>query len=156
MTEKKLLRSLLEHKVKFVVIGAWAFPAYGYNRYTGDIDIFIKPTRQNTVRTMQALQAVGYDVVRDAPVSTFLRTKVLIRNYAVETDIHPFVKGVTFDGIWKNRIETEIEGVKVFVPSLSDVIKMKVAAGREKDKFDLIALRKIQQHLKKQKRQGKS
>jgi len=149
MTEKKLLRSLREHKVKFVVIGAWAFPAHGYNRYTGDIDIFIKPTRQNAVRTMQALQAVGYDVVRDASVSIFLRTKVLIRNYSVETDIHPFVKGVTFDELWKNRVETEIEGEKVFVPSLDDVIKMKVAAGRDKDKFDLIELRKIQRHLKK-------
>jgi len=35
---ESLLRSLKEHKVKFVIIGATAFPVHGYSRATLDID----------------------------------------------------------------------------------------------------------------------
>jgi len=134
-----------------MVIGAWAFPAHGYVRYTGDIDIFIKPTRLNAQRTKDALIAIGYEVVNDAKVATFLKTKVLIRNYQLQTDIHPFVKGITFNDAWKHKVETHIEGVTVFVPALDDVIRMKRAAGRDKDKLDLIHLRKLQKKVTQKK-----
>src|SRR5258707_12752337 len=147
MNLKRLLGSLLEHQVQFLVIGAWALAAYGYKRYTGDIDIFIKPTPANVKRIMRALQAIGYDLIQDATIKMFLTTKVLIRQYVLETDIRPFVKGVTsFDRVWKNRLETKIEGLGVFVPSLEDMIKMKKADGRSKDKLDLIELRKIKKY----------
>lgn len=149
MNLRKLLQSLLEHKVRFLVIGAWSLPAYGYKRFTSDFDIFIKPTRPNARRTMNALLAIGYDVVRNTRVETFIKTKVLIRQYSLETDIHPFVKGITFDEAWKNRVRTEIEGHEIFVPSLEDLIKMKRAAGRDKDRQDIRELRKIQKHITK-------
>jgi len=149
MNLKKLLQLLREYKVQFLVIGAWALPAHGLKRFTSDIDIFIKPTRVNAQRTMQALQAVGYNVVSEVTVKTFLTAKVLLRQYVLETDIHPFVKGLTFDEAWKNKVETSIEGTKIFVPSLEDMIKMKKAAGRNKDKLDLIELRKIQKYHKR-------
>ncbi len=41
MTIPKLLQSLVDHKVKFVVIGGWAFPAYGYIRNTYDKTFFL-------------------------------------------------------------------------------------------------------------------
>ncbi len=144
MTIKTLLLSLQEHNVTFIVIGAWAFPAHGYIRYTGDIDIFIKPTRINAKKTRDALIAIGYEVVKDAKVEIFLKTKVLIRNYALQTDIHPFVKGLAFAEAWLHKVETQIDGVTVFVPSLDDVVLMKKAAGRGKDKLDLIHLKKLQ------------
>ncbi|TAK59713.1 MAG: hypothetical protein EPO24_07430 [Bacteroidetes bacterium] len=54
MTIKKLLHSLQEHNVRFLVIGAWALPAHGYVRNTGDIDFFIEPTKRNAKRTKEA------------------------------------------------------------------------------------------------------
>ncbi|MBI1808121.1 MAG: nucleotidyltransferase [Ignavibacteria bacterium] len=152
MNLRRLLQSLLDHKVQFLVIGAWALPAYGYKRYTGDIDIFINATRTNAQHTMQALLAIGYEVVRDTTLEMFLSKKVLIRQYALETDIHPFVKGLEFLNAWKHKMKIEIEGVKVYVPSLDDMIKMKKAAGRDKDKLDLKELRKIQRYEKKNKK----
>lgn len=38
MDTERLLRSLKENKVSFLVIGASAFPAYGYARATLDMD----------------------------------------------------------------------------------------------------------------------
>ena len=73
----------------------------------------------------------------------FLTHKVLIRQDVLETDIHPFVKGVTVDEIWRGKIPGEIEKEGVFFPSLEDMIRMKRAAGRAKDREDLKILRKL-------------
>ena len=144
MDIQKLLQSLLDHKVTFLVIGAWALPAYGYNRMTQDIDIFIEPTEKNARRIIPALKAIGYDVVDGVDVTIFLTKKVLLRQYILRTDIHPFVSGVSFEEAWAHRIETEIKGIKVLVPALEDFITMKETAGRDKDKIDLEVLREIQ------------
>ena len=47
MDTESLLKSLKEHKVQFVIIGATAFPVHGYSRATLDIDIFIRPEKLN-------------------------------------------------------------------------------------------------------------
>jgi hypothetical protein len=43
MDTEKLLKLLKENKAVFLVIGASAFPVYGYARATLDIDLFVKP-----------------------------------------------------------------------------------------------------------------
>jgi len=116
---------------------------HGIPRMTADIDIFIMPTEANAENTRKALIAAGFEVARDESVKTFLKKKVLIKDYVVQTDIHPFVSGADFDTVWKNKIQTELFGVKVFVPSLDDLIRMKKAAGRPKDELDLKQLRKL-------------
>ncbi len=136
MDTESLLKSLKEHKVRFIVIGATAFPVHGYARATLDIDIFIKPELPNAKRTLAALKAFGYDVT-DITVDEMLTKKILIRQYLVETDIHPFVKGVSFGDVWKNKVKAKFGDVFVWFASLDDLIKMKQAAGRPKDIEDL-------------------
>ena len=136
MNTESLLRSLKEHKVDFVIIGATAFPVHGYARSTLDIDIFIRPTRVNAERTWLALKAFGYDVT-DVKITDLLEKKLLIRQYAVETDIHPFVKGVKFENVWKHKVRAKYGDVFAYFPSLDDIIKMKRSAGRPKDLDDL-------------------
>jgi predicted nucleotidyltransferase len=139
---ENLLKSLKENNVEFVIIGATAFPVHGYARATLDIDIFIKQTKENANNTYRALKEFGYDL-SDITVEDLIEKKVLIRQYLVETDIHPFVKGASFEEVWKHKIEGEIGDVKVFFASLDDLIKMKKAANREKDKEDLKVLNKL-------------
>ena len=142
MVTERLLQSLKENRAVFVIIGATAFPVYGYARATLDIDIFVKPTRLNIRRVMKALRQFGYDLA-DFDEADFLTHKVLIRQCLLETDIHPFVKGVTFEEIWKNKISGKIGKAEVFFPSLADMIRMKKAANRPKDREDLKYLRKL-------------
>ncbi|MCM8779856.1 MAG: hypothetical protein NC914_01725 [Candidatus Omnitrophica bacterium] len=136
------MKSLNTHKVEFLVIGATAFPVYGYVRATLDIDIFIRPTENNARNTWAALKAFGYDVT-DVKIEDLLKKKLLIRQYAVETDIHPFVKGITFDAAWRNKVKTRFGETPVYFASLADLIKMKRAAGRPKDLEDLKYLRRL-------------
>jgi len=142
MDIENLLKLLKDHKVKFVIIGAMAFPFYGYSRVTLDTDIFIEPAENNAKRALSALKKFGYDV-SDITVEDLLSKKLLIRQYSVETDIHPFVTGLTFDEVWKNKKTGKIGNLSVHFASLDDIIKMKKAAGRDKDKEDLKILNKL-------------
>ncbi len=123
MDTENLLRLLKENKVVFIVIGASAFPVYGYARATLDIDIFIRPNLLNTKRTMKALKEFGYDLM-DLRPEDFLKNKILIRQYQVEAGFHPFVKGVVFEDVWKNRIRAKYGNMIVNFPSLDDMIRM--------------------------------
>jgi predicted nucleotidyltransferase len=143
MEVEGLLKSLREHKVRFVVIGATAFPVHGYSRATLDTDIFIEPTVRNAERTREALQAFGYDM-SDVSIEDLLNKKVLIRQYLVETDIHPFVKGTSFERVWANKVKSKFGQTFVWFASLDDLIRMKRAAGRPKDQEDLKFLRRLQ------------
>jgi len=142
MDIENLLKLLKEHKARFVIIGAMAFPLYGYSRTTLDTDIFIEATEVNAQRVWKALKKFGYDL-SDVSVEDLLTKKLLIRQYTVETDIHPFVKGATFKKVWKDRKSGEIGKIMVNFASLDDLIKMKKAAGRKKDKDDLKILKQI-------------
>ncbi|MEK7449999.1 MAG: nucleotidyltransferase [Planctomycetota bacterium] len=140
------MKSLNAHKVRYVIIGATAFPPHGYARATQDIDIFIEPTESNALKTRQALKSFGYDIL-DLSLKDLLTKKVLIRQYIVETDIHPFVKGVDFKKIWRNKISDKIGSTSVYFAGLEDLIRMKKAAGRAKDKEDLKILIRLKAKL---------
>jgi predicted nucleotidyltransferase len=150
MDAEKLLKLLKESIVRFVFIGAAAFPVYGYSRVTLDIDIFIEPKFQNAERTRKALAKFGYDVT-DVTVEELLTRKLLIRQYLVETDIHPFVAGADFKSVWDRKVKSKFGDTVVWFASLDDLIKMKRAAGRAKDLEDLKYLLKLKRQKKPRK-----
>ena len=139
MDIEDLLRSLNAHNVEFVIIGATAFPIHGYARATLDIDLFVRPEPDHSGRLLDALRDFGYDIT-EITLEDLLTKKVLIRQYLVETDIHPFVTGITFEQVWANRISGTFGNEKVYYASLDDLIIMKEAAGRPKDLEDLKVL----------------
>lgn len=147
MDIKNLLRLLNGHRVRYVIIGATAFPVYGYARATLDVDIFIETSETNIKKCLTALKNFGYDV-SDISIQDLQKKKVLIRQYITEVDIHPFVKGVSFGQVWKNRVRAKIDKVTANFASLDDLVRMKKAAGRPKDKEDLKILRKLQKRQK--------
>ena len=142
MDTESLLKLLRDNLVDFVVIGASAFPVHGYSRSTLDIDLFIRPEQENARRMLKALREFGYDVT-DITVDDLLSKKLLIRQYIVETDIHPFVTGTTFEKVWRNKVEDYYGTTSVFFASLDDIIEMKQAAGRPQDMEDLKYLLEI-------------
>lgn len=142
MDTESVLRSLNARRVRFVVIGASAFPAHGYGRTTFDLDIFIEPTEENAARTLQGLSDLGYDVT-DLTVKEMLQKKILFRQYILDLDIHPDAKGVTFQDVWRNKVRRKFRTTFAYYASLDDLIKMKRAANRPKDREDLKALRAI-------------
>lgn len=147
MNIENLLKLLSENKVKYIIIGAAAFPVHGYVRTTLDVDIFIKPTAHNARKCLKSLRDFAYDVT-DITVEDLLKKKILIRQYLLEVDLHPFVKGVKFIDVWKHKVKDKIGKTEVYFASLDDLIRMKKAAGRPKDKEDLKVLRRLKKLTK--------
>ncbi|MBS1746500.1 MAG: hypothetical protein JST21_10065, partial [Bacteroidetes bacterium] len=58
---RNLLEALLKNRVYFILIGGYAVNYYGYNRVTGDMDIWIKPDNNNKELLLQALGSLGFD-----------------------------------------------------------------------------------------------
>lgn len=142
MDTQSLLKLLNANNVRYVVIGATAFPVHGYTRSTLDIDIFIEPSEVNASKTIKALSECGYDV-SDLTPADCVKNKILLRQYLLETDIHPYVAGVSFEQVFKNCVEAEYHGVTARFASLEDLIAMKKAANRPKDIEDLKYLEKL-------------
>ncbi|MGZ7041048.1 MAG: hypothetical protein ACXVH7_04565, partial [Thermoanaerobaculia bacterium] len=55
----EMLSALCAEGVEFLIVGAYAMAAHGYPRATGDIDIWVRPSGENAVRVMRALQQFG-------------------------------------------------------------------------------------------------
>ena len=142
MDTESLLRFLNARKARYVVIGATAFPVHGYARATLDVDLFIEASEENARRVRDALSDFGYDVT-DLTIDDLLKKKVLIRQYIIQTDLHPFVAGATFEDVWRNRVESHLGRTPAAFASLDDLIRMKEAAGRPKNLEDLKVLRKL-------------
>ena len=148
MDIESLLKLLNAHCVEYVVIGATAFPVHGYSRSTLDVDIFIRPDPANAERVLDALREFGYDVT-DLTVDDLMSFKILLRQYLVEADIHPFVTGITFEQVWRNRVSNLYGATPTAFPSLDDLIQMKQAANRPKDQDDLKYLLAIKERESK-------
>jgi glutamine cyclotransferase len=61
-------------------------------------------------------------------------------------DILQHIDGVTFAEVWKNRVEGVIDGqIRAAVISRDDLIRNKLASGREQDILDIKMLRAASQ-----------
>ena len=57
---KEFVASFNAHGVEYLVVGGYALAAHGRPRYTGDIDLWIRPTRDNAARVLAALSDFGF------------------------------------------------------------------------------------------------
>ena len=55
----EMLSALSDAGVEFLVVGAHALAAHGIPRATGDLDIWVRPTRANAQRVLAALAVFG-------------------------------------------------------------------------------------------------
>ena len=46
---KELLELFNKHKVEYLIVGGYALAFHGAPRFTGDIDLFVQPVRENVV-----------------------------------------------------------------------------------------------------------
>lgn len=58
----EFFESLTAHSVEYLVVGAYALAFHGVPRFTGDIDVFIRPTVENGRRLLAALSDFGFPV----------------------------------------------------------------------------------------------
>lgn len=132
-----LLTAFAAAKVEYAVVGGVAVNAHGYMRATNDLDIFIRPTEENARAAFNALLALGVPLDGLQP-SDLLDEEENLRFGPEEDhiDILASIGEMPFDQVWRNRIETEVEGLSVAFISKPDLIENKRQVGRLRDLAD--------------------
>lgn len=148
---KDLLRLLNENAVDYLLIGGHAFAVHAEPRTTKDLDIFIRSSPENARAAFRALAQFGAPLAGLSEADFADGTTFQLGVPPDRIDILQKIDGVTFDEAWKNRIEGTLDGeVPAYVISREDLIRNKLASGREQDLLDVKALRKAEQATKRQ------
>ena len=138
-----ILTALVAQHARFLIVGAHALAVHGYPRSTVDIDIWIVRTGENAQRVWRALAEFGAPLA-DLSIRSddFTREAVVVQLGLPPNriDILTGVTGLEFEAAWVKQVEGVLEGVRVPVISLQDLIANKLATGREKDRVDVKGL----------------
>lgn len=139
---KELLRAFNDHGVKYLIVGGYAFGVHAEPRATKDLDIFIRSDEENSTAVFRALAQYGAPLEGLTPVDFADGTTFQIGQPPARIDILQSIDGVSFDAAWENRIEGVIDGqIPAAVISRDDLIRNKLATGREQDILDVKRLR---------------
>lgn len=133
-----IIRLLNEKSVEFLLIGGYALAFHGYPRFTGDLDILVKPSRQNAKKILDALGQFGMASL-ELTEEDFIKEDSVIQIGVspLRIDFLTSVSGVHIDDLFKNAIEIQLEDVSTRMISRGDLIKNKRASGRMKDLADI-------------------
>ena len=135
---RDILSAFSDASVEFLVVGAYAVAAHGVPRATGDIDLFVRPTPENAQRVWNGLSAFGAPMER-VEVADFAREGTIFQVGVVprRIDVITAIEGVSFEAAWRGRKDLELDGVRLPVIGLDELLANKRAVGRPQDKADV-------------------
>jgi len=138
---KKLLELLNDRGVEHVIVGAHALAFHGAPRYTGDLDIYIRPTAENAERVMVALADFGFGSLGLSEKDFSVPDRVVQLGYPpVRIDLVTSLSGVSWEEVSANMVDGEYGNVPVKYIGRAEFVRNKRAIGRKKDLADLEAL----------------
>lgn len=141
---KDLLRVLNAHAVKYLVVGGYAYGVHMEPRAMKGLDLFIRADDENSKAIFAALAAFGAPLDGLAPADFRDGTVIQMGQPPERVDILQQVDGITFEEAWEHRLEGRIDGeIATFVISKGDLIRNKLASGRDQDLLDVKKLRSI-------------
>jgi hypothetical protein len=138
---KELLKLFSDHKVEYIIVGGYALAHHGAPRYTGDIDLFIKPDKNNAKNIIQALNDFGFGSIGLTEADFSSPGKVVQLGVPpVRIDIITSLTGLTWETAYSGRSNGKYGDLEVFYLGRSQLIMNKKAIGRKKDQADLEVL----------------
>jgi hypothetical protein len=140
---KELLELFSKHKVEYLIVGGYALAFHGAPRFTGDIDLFVRPVRENARKILAALDEFGFGSL-DLSEKDFITPGQVIQLGVppIRIDIITSVSGVSWEKANLDKVPGQYDQTPVFFISLQDFIANKKATGRTKDAADIEALGK--------------
>jgi len=135
---RDLLALFNAHKVNYMIVGGYALAFHGVPRYTGDIDIFIKPDPENAKRILLALDEFGFKSVK-LTIDDFVNpdTVVQLGVAPVRIDLLTSLTGLSWEEAFSGRAEGKYGDISVHFLGRKEFIKNKRSTGRKRDLADL-------------------
>ena len=135
---KEFVALLRKHDARYMIVGGYAVGVHGYPRYTGDLDIWLDPERENAQRVLKVIEEFGFgsfkltvdDLTKEGNIIQFGQPPLRI-------DLLTSIDGVTFDACYANRKEVVFDGLAMNFIGYHDLITNKHATGRHRDLDDV-------------------
>ena len=137
---RELLESFNSRKVEYVVVGGYAVAHHGAPRFTGDIDLLVRPTQENAARVLDALAAFGFGSLDITTADLTEPGRVIqLGNSPWRIDLLTRLAGTTWEEVWTHAVDGAFE-VPTKVIGLQQLKSNKRALGRPRDLDDLARL----------------
>jgi predicted nucleotidyltransferase len=134
------LKSFNECEVEYILVGGYSVILHGYSRTTGDMDIWVRKTKENYQRITRAFAQFGMPLF-DMTEKNFLSNPAFdvftFGRVPVSIDLITKLKGLEFEDAYVNAVDHLVEGLKIRLIHYQDLIKAKKAAGRPRDINDI-------------------
>jgi hypothetical protein len=140
---EELFKSLNAHRIRYLVVGAYAVMHYSVPRFTRDIDVWIPPELNDPLKTHRALTAFGAPMRGVRPEDWADKDNILqIGVQPIRIDILTSLEGLSVAKAWRTRVQGRYGKVRIAILGIKELVKAKRAAGRPQDKLDLAMLMK--------------
>jgi hypothetical protein len=135
---RDMLCALNDAGVDYLLVGAYALAVHGLPRATGDLDVWLRPSRENAERSIAALQRFGAPLA-DLRVDDLMRPGTVFQIGVAprRIDLMTAIDGVDFASAWQRRMTATLDSLEVPVLSRADFLANKRALGRPKDLADV-------------------
>ncbi|MCU0335072.1 MAG: hypothetical protein MUF62_08465 [Chitinophagaceae bacterium] len=133
---------LNRHQVDYVVVGGFAVNIHGYQRSTGDVDIWVRKTQHNYERLVNVFHDFRLPLF-DMTLSNFLSDRFDVFSFGrppQALDLITSLKGMDFDEVFTQSIVYEERSETIRVIHKNHLIEAKKHAGRWKDHDDIQGL----------------
>jgi hypothetical protein len=146
-TFEKLLVRLANGGVDFVIVGGIAVTLHGYVRLTEDVDILIDASLPNVRRFLDALADYGEGFARELSPEDFNDEEGAIRiveeTERSQIDVFTRMSGLRYADLRADAEILSLSGHSIPYASKAALIGLKSRSVREKDQFDVAALKKL-------------
>lgn len=172
----QLLEKIQQSNIRYIIVGGIAVNLHGIIRPTKDLDLVVYLEQKNLERFIQLMTKLGF--VPKVPVKpsdfadpkkrqSWIKEKnMIVFSFYHQDDlfkvIDVFVRHpLPFEGMYKRIKWVNLGDIKLPVAGIDDLIRLKLVAGRQQDRSDIIALEKVkklhlERHHEKQKKQKKT
>jgi len=138
---KELLELFNEHRVEYMIVGGYALAFHGAPRYTGDMDIYVKPDIENGYKIMAALEDFGFGKIGVTSKDFIYPEKVIQLGVPpVRIDLITSITGVSWEEASSGTIKGKYGDVEACYIGREQFIANKKATGRKRDIADLESL----------------
>ena len=133
------ITALNKAKVDYILVGGYSVVLHGYNRSTGDLNLWVRKSSDNYQKLVEAFSIFKMPLF-DMTLERFLQNHDDVFTFGrkpVAVDIMTDCKGLDFDETFNNAQWIEFEELPIKLIHFNELIKAKKASGRHKDLDDI-------------------
>ncbi len=141
-TDSKEFIALLNSRgVEYLIVGAHSLAFHARPRFTGDLDILLRPSPENAAKIVAVLNEFGFaDLGVKAPDFTTPEQVIQLGRAPHRIDLLTSISGVSIDEAFATKVSAELDEIAVAFLSKRLLIANKRAVGRPRDLADLTEL----------------